>query len=354
VTDTIDVTAEVMEQDIGPISRAERWLAEARGRASELAAQYPAPAEIADERAYRDARANRAAARKDAQELDSERKRMTRAMDDALKRFRADVRDVLAPLTDLDAGYKAAMADYEARWEAERRAELQEAYDEYAPGLVPLVPLERLVERYGCERGRGWLNRSTNPEAAKAGMRAAIDAVAEGEETLAGAVGKEGLEEAKADFFSTLDLGRAIAQAQARDAQRARVRELEEERALWAAQRPAEGTEAPEVGQVPTDAQTATQRGPQGVVDTGAVVSREEARALWEATTLGVPAPPSLAAQVALATTAPEPGRVPEFVFCGYGTRAQAEAFMEWCERAGVSRRVKVPTGGRPYKLSAR
>ena len=344
------VDAEVIEEGISPLSKAEQWLAGARDRVSELAAQYRVPEEIADERAYKDAKASRAAVRKDAAELDAERKRMTREMDDALKRFRTDVKGVLEPLTELDAAYRAALDEYEARWGAQRRADLQEAYDEYAPDLVPLVPLDRLVTRYGSERGRGWLMRSTNVEAAKAGLRGAIDGVAAGEQTLEAAVDPDDLEGAKADYFATLDLGRAIADAQARAAQREEEqRRLEE--AARAAQEAAEAARMEQDGQAPTEGRTAPQNAPQRPVDTGSVVSREEAAALWEQTTPNMPKP-SIVEQVAITMGTPGADEVPPYVFCGYGTKAQAEYFAEFCRRNGIKRFYKGQTHGRQYKLA--
>lgn len=356
MAETTKVDAEIIEEGISPLSKAEQWLAGARDRVAELSAQYRVPEDIADERAYRDAKASRAAVRKDAAELDSERKRMTREMDDALKRFRTDVKGVLEPLTELDAAYRAALDDYEARWSAQRRAELQEAYDEYAPDLVPLVPLDRLITRYGSERGKGWIMRSTNVEAAKAGLRGAIDSVAAGEQTLEAAVDPEDLEGAKADFFATLDIGRAIADAQARAAQRERVRRLEKERrareeAARAAQEAAEAARIERDDQAPTEGHTAPQNAPQHPVNTGSVVSREEAAALWEQTTPNMPKP-SIVEQVAITMGTPGADEVPPYVFCGYGTRAQAEAFAEFCRLNGVRRFYKGQTHGRQYKLA--
>lgn len=335
MTDTIDATAEVIESELSPLSRAEQWLAEARDRVSELAAQYHVPDEIATDAAYKDAKQARSSVRRDAQELDGERKRMTREMDDALKRFRTDVKGVLEPLTELDLAYKAAIDDYEERWGRERRAALQEAYDEYAPDLVPLVPLDRLVARYGSERGKGWLNRSTNVEAAKAGMRGAIDSIAAGERTIAAAVDPEDLEGAKADYFASLDVGHAIQAAHARAEQRERVRRLEEERRRREAEYERIRAEAERIERERAEAEPEPARVPY---EPPAIMGR-----------------PSMASQVAAAHAAPMPGEaVPEYVFCGYGTRAQAEAFMRWADGAGVARKVKVPTNGRTYKLTAR
>lgn len=332
MTDTIDVTAEVMDDEISPLSRAELWLAGARERVAELAAQYRVPEEIGTDREFKDAKASRAAVRRDAKELDDERRRMTREMDDALKRFRGDVKAVLEPLTDLDAAYKAALDEYDARWGAERRAALQEAYDEYAPDLVPLVPLDRLVERYGSERGRGWLNRSTNVEAAKAGLRGSVDSIAAGEQTVEAAVDPEDLESARADFFMTLDVGHAIQAAQARAEQRERVRRLEEER-----RRREDEYERIRAERERAERERA-EEGPRVPYEPPRIIGR-----------------PSMASEVAASHAAPMPGEdVPEYVFCGYGTRAQAEAFMRWADGAGVERKVKVPTNGRAYKLAAK
>ena len=168
------VEATIIEEAISPLARSEQWLAQARARVTDLAAQYRVPEEILTDKDFKDAKASRTAVRKDAKELDDERKRMTRAMDVALKRFRADVKGVLEPLTELDAAYKEALDAYEERWGRQRRRDLEEAYEEYAPDLMELVPLDRLISRYGSERGKGWLNRSTNVEAAKADMRAAM------------------------------------------------------------------------------------------------------------------------------------------------------------------------------------
>jgi hypothetical protein len=50
----------------------------------------------------------------------------------------------------------------------------------------------------------------------------------------------------------------------------------------------------------------------------------------------------------------PDAGEVPPYVFCGYGTKAQAEAFRTFCETRGVARYTVVPSGGHQYKLSRR
>ena len=368
MSETQQVEATTIETAISPLSKAETWLAQATERVSALAEQYRVPESIADERAYKDAKASRASARKDAKELDDERKRMTREMDDALKRFRADVKGVLEPLTDIDLAYKAALDDYEERWGQQRRQDLQDAYDEYAPDLVPLVPLDRIVARYGSERGKGWLNRSTNVEAAKAGLRGAIDSIALGERTVEGAVDPEDAEGAKADFFASLDMGAAIQAAQARAEQRERVRRLEEERRRReeeqrriereaAERRERERQERLERERIERERREQEARAAQAPVQ-GPMPYEPEASPYEPEATPYVPprileqppAPNPLIAHVAETMGQPEAGAVPPFVMCAYGSRADADAFRVWCEQRGIKATIK-PTGGSVYRI---
>ena len=331
------VDAEVIESDLSPIAASELWLAGARERVAELAAQYRVPGEIVTDRDYKDAKQSRAAVRKDAAAIDAERKATTRAMDDALRKFRDGVKDVLLPLTELDVAYKAALDAYDERWGQERRQALQDAYDEYAPDLVPLVPLDRLIAKYGSDRGKGWLMRSTNVEAAKAGLRGSVDSIAAGERTVEGAVDPEDAEGAKADYFSTLDVGQAIQAAQARAEQRERVRRLEEERR---AREQAEAQARAEQEDEPEDQP----------LQTGAVMSPEEAAQAWQATTPNVPTPRPLVEHIAASMGQPEPGSVPPYLMCAYGSRADADAFKLLCEQRGMKPTIR-PTGGSIFRI---
>ena len=358
MSETQRVEATTIETAISPLSKAEAWLAQATERVAALAEQYRVPESISDERAYKDAKASRASARKDAKELDDERKRMTREMDDALKKFRTDVKGVLEPLTDIDLAYKAALDDYEERWGRQRRQDLQDAYDEYAPDFVPLVPLDRIVARYGSERGKGWLNRSTNVEAAKAGLRGAIDSIALGERTVEGAVDPEDAEGAKADYFASLDMGAAIQAAQARAEQRERVRRLEEESRRReeeqrrieqeaAERRERERQERLERERLERErsAQARPVPEPQAMPYEPQATPYEPPRILEQP-----PAPSPLIAHVAETMGQPEAGTVPPFVMCAYGSRADADAFKVWCEQRGIKATIK-PTGGSVYRI---
>lgn len=343
MSDVQQVDATTIDADISPLSKAEVWLAQARGRVAQLAEQYRVPDELADELAYKDAKASRASVRKDAKELDDERKRMTREMDDALKRFRDDVKGVLEPLTEIDVAYKRALDDYEERWGQQRRAALQEAYDDYAPDLVPLVPLDRIIARYGSESGKGWLNRSTNVEAAKAGLRGAIDSIALGERTVEGAVDPQDAEGAKADFFSSLDVGAAIQAAQARAEQRERVRRLEEERRQREEEQRRIAAEAAE--------RRERERQERERLEAERRAAELQARQQAQPTVAQPPAPNPIVEHVAETMGQPNAGSVPPYIMCAYGTRADADSFKAWCAQRGIKATIK-PTGGSVYRIT--
>lgn len=370
------VEATTIDAELGILSRSEKWLADARGRVAALAAQYPAPAEIADEHAYSAAKSNRTSVRKDASQLDGERKAMTREMDDALARFRSDVKDVLLPLTQLDAAYKEALDAYEKRWAQARTEELRALYEEYAPDLMPLVPMERMLALRGSEKGKAWLARGTNIMAAKAALKAAIDQVAADEQTLADSVDPEDLEAAKADLFTTLDLGSALRTARARADQRERVRRLEEERrrreeeqrrieAEMAERRAQQERERQEREEAARRAAALIEEADPAVAAHAAggsvfvADSPEPAPAPMPYETPAIierpapPAPDPMRAHIAESMGQPAPGQVPPYLMCCYGTAADAEAFKAWCAQRGVKPTVR-PTGGRVHRITAR
>ncbi|MBR3384956.1 MAG: DUF1351 domain-containing protein [Atopobiaceae bacterium] len=228
--ETRAVEATIIEEELGTLSKAEQWLAGASDRVAERCELYRPPARIENDTQRKDAVAARTQVRKDVAEIDAERKAMLRDMEDALKKFKANVKDVLSPLTDLDARYKALLDEYEAAWKASREMDLAEEYDAIAPDLVPIVPFSRLLERYGMQRGKVWTNRSTNVEAAKEMLADAVGSIAEGERTIADYADPEDVETLKARYFETLDVAATISEARRLKDQRERVRQLEEQR----------------------------------------------------------------------------------------------------------------------------
>lgn len=227
------VEATPIDTELDTISRAEQWLSAASERVSEKCALYKPPEQITTAQQYKDAKASRAQFRKDAAEIDNERKAMLREMEDRLKQFKAEVKDVLLPLTDLDAEYKAHIEAYEEMLRTERHIELAQEFEELAPGLAEIVPFDLILSRYGNERGKAWINQSTNVVAAKQMLADAIEDVAEKEKSIDSLVPEQDRTEVKALFFSTLDLNAALSEARRIKEQRERVEELERARATY-------------------------------------------------------------------------------------------------------------------------
>lgn len=87
-------------------------------------------------------------------EIDDGRKEVTRPVKEALKRFEAEAKELCAGLTEAREVVKAERdAREEARVSA-RLALLDETYNDFAPVLYDVVPLERLMD------GEKWTNAS--------------------------------------------------------------------------------------------------------------------------------------------------------------------------------------------------
>lgn len=327
-----EVTPEFIETDLKPLSGADEWLARMREKVAKTAASHHAY-DIEDAEALAQARRERAAVRRDIAEVDNERKALTRVIDDAVKRFRNDTKDILKPLTDLDNGYKAKIDEYADRVAKMRRQELEDFYREMAPLMaVPsddgraLVPFDALVKRYGMgQKGKKWLLQSTNIVEAKNELTEALREIQEYEAVISHSVAPDDVDVARAVYFDTLDMAKALAEADNRKRQRARLEALEQERReieQWEAEQ-ADAARAEREERVPEP-----------------VMPDEPAP---EPTPAPRPAPE------------PTPAPVPEqWVFAGYGTAEQADMFVRWCDEHGVGRKVAIPTNGRDYRLAVR
>lgn len=233
MADETDDVTEVVATTIDPpelLGEAGRWLADARLRVATVAGEYGArPVDRPGE--YQQEKRERAALRKEIAAIEDERRGMTRAVKEAIKAFEAGARDVLAPLVAIDGEYKDALDEWDRKCDALRRERLEEAYAEYAPDLVPLVPFDRLSEKFSKE-GK-WYLRSTDEGKALMSLRSCVASVAKGEQTIASLdwLTDEERADLKAEYFSTLDLSQSLRSAQQRAEQRRRVDELEQARA---------------------------------------------------------------------------------------------------------------------------
>lgn len=232
--EVIEVQAEVIEPP-AILTDGDKWLAEARGKAATIAAQYQ-PHDITNEADYKDAKSARAMLRKEIAAIDSDRKSMTSTLENAINRFKAHAAEAIGELTALEAAYKSNITDYEDRWESTRRTTLQEEYETYAPDIAlpldgqqtALVPFELLLKRFGTE-GK-WLNRSTNERAAVEHLRKCIDRVANDIKNInATEMDDRERVEVKGDYFSTLEFENTMSAMIQRRIQRDKTEQLERE-----------------------------------------------------------------------------------------------------------------------------
>lgn len=317
--ETINADAEPIETEVVRESGLDALVVGIADEAAQLAAEYQ-PREILTDDDYKQSKRERAGARKDIAALKSRYDEGMRAIKDAIREADARTKAALAPLDAIDGGYKAEVDAYEERWKAGRRAMLAEEYEGFAPDLVPLVPFERLMARFGSDKGAQWDARSTGESKAIEAMQAAVESIAKDEQTIdSSPYADEDKAALKADYFSTLDLSGALRRRQEAKEQMEKVADLEKGR-----------EERFRTSMTPTEYAQACE-------EVGTPLSQRSKLLKEVATAMGSPAPGEV---------------VPDYVFAGYGNAAQAEAFIAFCNKSGVRRRLKIMTHGKPYKLA--
>lgn len=225
-------TVEAEAEPLDPpevITGADRWLAEQRARVEAIAEEYR-PHEIASGQDYRDSKRARASARKEIKAVEDARRAQVGAIKDAVRGFEAEVRDLLAPLTGIDAEYKQALAAWE-RLVVDSRTQAVEAWYMGQGGVVvDAVPFRALWDRYAAE-GK-WGLYGTNEVAIQEDVTRRVRAI---EADLA-SIDAQPLDEGermalKQDYLSTLDMGEAMGRAAERRRQREALEEAERRRA---------------------------------------------------------------------------------------------------------------------------
>lgn len=233
--EVIEASAQVIDSP-APLAGADKWLSERRDEVAGVAAEFGA-FEIADAAAWRDAKRQRVALRARIAEIEADRKRMTRAVEGAVKAFKDGAKDVLSPLTDLDAAYKREIGAWEAKVLEERAGSLAALYADEWPDLARQAPFQTLADRYAAS-GKWWLMSTTSAKA-EASVRDAAKDVAENLATIAAtSEGSERLER-QADYMRDLDWPRHLQDMKARELRMAALREAQEERERWEAEQAA-------------------------------------------------------------------------------------------------------------------
>lgn len=163
--------------------------------------------------------------------------------------FEERVKRLDAPIREASAAIDTQVKAFEETEKVEKREALVNHYMEYAGILVDAVPFERIEDPK-------WLNRSVPVGNAMKEIEEIVERIANDDLTLDGLQLSHSIE-AKAEYFATLDLSKAIARSKALDDQEERARRLEEEKAALAAQRQETAPEPIPESVAPTPAEPA-------------------------------------------------------------------------------------------------
>ena len=235
-SDAQEVKAEVIDVP-EVISGADRWLAGQRAKVAEIAGEY-VPHEITTGDDYRDSKRARSQARKEIKSVEDARREQVGAIKDAVRDFEASVRDLLAPLNDVDAGYKAALDGWERMVIESRTDSVQAWYEETQGDVASLVPFATLWNRFS-DAGK-WGLFGTNEVAIQEGVAQAVTTVQGELGTIRRAPYED--EDRKAvmsEYLRTLDLSAALRDAEEARQRRERMAAVERERAELESQTPA-------------------------------------------------------------------------------------------------------------------
>jgi hypothetical protein len=137
--------------------------------------------------------------------------------------FETRVKTLLAPVRDVSASIDVQIKALEEQEKANKRRLLVDYYEGMAGALVEAVTFEQIEDP-------AWLNKTNHLEDCYKAIDAIIERIFRDEQALDGLALSHPLE-AKAEFFATLDLSRAIARSKALDDQEERARRIEAEKA---------------------------------------------------------------------------------------------------------------------------
>ena len=201
---------------------------EVRRRVEGKIAEYQG-ASITDEESYKAMKRYRADVRKLIAEVDGAKRDQTRAYKQAIREFEQQVKELVAPLDELQDSMASQVASWEAEKRERRRSHLRQAYESGYPQLVALVPFERIEQRH-ASGDRDWYKASVSEAKAESWLAEDVDGIAQGEQTIDNLdMSDEERRACKADFFMTLDVGAAISRiAERRNAEAERQARIEQ------------------------------------------------------------------------------------------------------------------------------
>lgn len=247
--EALEVEAQVIETP-RVLGDADVWLSAATGKVAAMVASGDfEPFPITSEDDYKQAKRTRTALNARINEIETERKSMTRAIEEAVKAFKDGAKSTLEPLTERESSFRQELATWDEGRQQRKRSELQEAYADFAGELATMVSFD-LIEEHYAKAGK-WYLRSTSSAAAISDLQNAIQAVNSSLTTLDGMpYPQDRKSRIRAKFLLSLDMAGAIAaeraEFEAAEAARAHEqaeRERQQQMAAEAAQREAERAE---------------------------------------------------------------------------------------------------------------
>lgn len=155
--------------------------------------------------------------------VDDGRKAIKREYNRSLDAFEAEVKDVLSTARDASERLKAEIDRREEAARDGRREQLERAYEDMAPVLVPVVPFDRLCEDK-------WLTQ-TGYKHAMPELEAKVSQLAADWDSLQSMMGSlPCYDVAESELFLSLDLGRAIQSARDEQSRRDAIAQAKAER----------------------------------------------------------------------------------------------------------------------------
>lgn len=324
---TEEVKAIPIEQPV-LLGEAGKWLSAATGKVEMMVASGDfEPFSITSEDDYKQAKRTRTALNARINEIETERKSMTRTIEEAVKTFKDGAKSTLEPLTEREAQFKAELATWDEGRAARRRAELQETYADFAGELATMVSFD-LIEEHYAKSGK-WYLRSTSTAAAISDLQNAIQAVHSSLTTLDGMpYPADRKSRIRAKYLLSLDMAGAIAaenaEFEAAEAARAHEQAERERKELMQeeiAKREAAQMEAEQAALEAQAAAEAKRQQEEELRHAAAIKAAEEARQRRIETAQEVPQAPVTFTVEFRATV----------------TEMQLQALRDWINAAGIS-----------------
>ncbi|MBS5866225.1 MAG: hypothetical protein KIC37_07745 [Coriobacteriaceae bacterium] len=234
MSETLEVDATILEDDIpARITKMSSFLAES----AQIVERHKADGELEPMQPKTDEddkqnRRIRTGIRKDIQRIKDTGDELMQPVLAFVDKYKNERARILQPLTDADKAYKVSADEWAAGWRARREQHLGDIYADFAPDLIPLVPIAKIIEVYAeKDPKKKWFNKSTSERDLEEAFYAAVDEIAKREALIDGMpYTDEEKAAAKRYYFASLDLQTAQERLDADKRMREQLAELERKR----------------------------------------------------------------------------------------------------------------------------